>query len=73
MRNAAKAGWEVVAEKGTTIISRGDERIEIEIGSAGIPRKVTRTHLDGSVETMSQNYIRMTDVLSWLPKRDEHE
>lgn len=63
---ARKSNWEVVAEKGSVVIERGPEIIEIEIGSGGIPRTVRRTHPDGSREVIRQNYIRMIDVLDWI-------
>lgn len=55
-------------------MSRGAELIEIEIGSGGIPRKVRRFNpITGRDESLSQNYINLTEVMSWLkaePKGD---
>jgi hypothetical protein len=70
LRSAASHGWDVLAQQGNIIIARGDEQVEIEIGSAGIPRRIKRTSPDGTVSTTSQSYIRMTDVLRWLPKNE---
>lgn len=66
VRLANKAGWEVVAQNGSIIIERGPERIEVEWGTAGIPRKIKRTKPDGSTEVVSQSYIRMVDLFDWV-------
>lgn len=77
MRNfikaAAEAGWEVpenptYGPNQALTVARGDERIVIEIGPGGIPRTVRRTTHDGRTLILSQNYIRMAEVLGWLGK-----
>lgn len=66
LRLANQSGWDVVAQNGSIIIERGPERLEIEWGSAGIPRTIRRTKPDGSTEVISQSYWRMTDLLGWI-------
>ncbi len=65
-RVARTAGWEVLAENGSLVIERDGQTIEIEYGSGGIPRTVRRTTPDGSRQVISQNYIKMSDVLGWI-------
>lgn len=68
-RMAVAAGWEVVAQNGELIIERGPERIEIEYSTSGIPRKVKRISADGLSTVLTQNYIRMIEVMEWIETR----
>lgn len=55
-------------------MSRGAALIEIEIGSGGIPRKVRRFNpLTGKDEVISQNYIRLAEVMKWLQEEEPGE
>jgi hypothetical protein len=67
---AKQEGWEIQATGAATLMERDGQTIEIEYGSAGIPRRIRRVR-DGKTQILTQNYIRMAEVLGWITEKPE--